>query len=69
MPNESPVRKAAPFTDEAWMTVSEAATRLGCAPQTVYVKALRGELETTQVAKRTFISRASVEKALAAHGA
>ena len=64
MANDSSVRKAKAFTDEAWMTVSQAAKQLGCAPQTVYDKALAGELETTRVASRTFISRASVEAAL-----
>ncbi len=69
MPNDSSVRKPAPFTGEYWMTVSEAADRLDCAPQTVYVRAVRGELETTQVGKRTFVSRASVQRALQGQGA
>lgn len=64
MANDGSVRKTKAFTDEAWMTVTEAAKQLKCAPQTVYVKALAGELDTTRVASRTFISRASVERAL-----
>jgi excisionase family DNA binding protein len=64
MANDSSVRKAKAFTDEAWMTVTQAAKQLGCAPQTVYVKVVAGELETTRVAGRIFVSRASVERAL-----
>jgi hypothetical protein len=65
MPNDSRVRKTA-FTDDQWMTVVQAARALQCAPQTVYVKALANEIETTRVAGRIFVSRASVEKALGA---
>lgn len=69
MPNDSQVRKAKPFTDETWMTVVQASRALKCSPQSVYVKALAGEIETTRVAGRIFISRASVERALAGEGA
>lgn len=64
MPNDSSARKSEPFTDEAWMTVVQASKSLKCAPQTVYVKALLGEIETTRVAGRIFVSRASVERVL-----
>ena len=66
MANDSIVRKRAASLDETWMTVTQAARALKCAPQTVYVKALHGDLESSRVAGRIFISRASVEAALAA---
>ena len=64
MPNDSRVRKAKSFTDEEWMTVVQASRALKCSPQSVYVKALANEIETTRVAGRVFVSRASVERAL-----
>lgn len=62
MPKNSAVRKEAA---EPWMTVRQAALALECAPQTVYSKASRGEIEIMWIAGRAFINRASVEKALA----
>ena len=64
MPNNSAVRKQAPESAEPWMTVRQAALALDCAPQTVYSKAAKGDLEIMWVAKRAFISRASVEAAV-----
>lgn len=56
--------------DDDWMTVPQAARELGIAAPTVLQRALRGELETQTLsagplAGRTFVSRASVEKAKA----
>ena len=52
--------------EDAWMTVVQAAKALECSPQTVYVKALHGELETARAAGRIFVLRASVERLIAA---
>jgi predicted transcriptional regulator len=46
---------------DPWMTVPEAARALGVANATVLQIALRGDLETMTVAKRTYVKRASVE--------
>lgn len=63
-----PVRKntegSAP--PEPWMTLREAARALGVSRQTVLARALRGELETQRMARITFVSRASVDRALGA---
>ena len=58
-------RKTEPKTDR-WLSLSEAARQLGTTRHTVLARALRGELETQQVAGRTVVSRESVEQALAA---
>lgn len=68
MTNTSPARKTT-AEPEPWLTVRQAAIALDCAPQTVYSKALKGEIETTRMAGRTFVSRASVERALESAGA
>lgn len=57
-------RKSASYTDDDWMSVPQAAKQLACAVQTVYNRALRGELETMRFAGRLFVSRASVEAAV-----
>jgi excisionase family DNA binding protein len=54
------------YADDEWMSVRQAALALGIAPQTVYSRAVSGELEFTRLAGYTFISRASVEQALSA---
>jgi excisionase family DNA binding protein len=51
---------------DPWMSVREAARQLGIAPPTVLTRVIRGELEAQSTAGRTVISRASVERALAA---
>lgn len=50
---------------DPWITVREAARQLGVSPQAVLTRVIHGKLEAQTVASRTFISRASVEKALA----
>ena len=64
-PTVSP-RTIAPSDDDAWMYVYQAAKMIGCSPQTVLVKALRGEIETGRVAGQIFVSRKSVERYIAA---
>ena len=54
---------------EEWLTVAEAAAQLGIHRQTVLNRALAGDLESMKLAGRHFISRASVERAVAAAGA
>lgn len=49
---------------EEWMTVAEAAQRLGIHRQTVLNRALAGDLVSMKLAGRHFISRASVERLL-----
>jgi len=51
---------------DEWMTVNQAAEKLGIHRQTVISRALAGEFETQRVAGYTFVSRASVEQALSA---
>lgn len=58
------VKKVEPVVADPWMSVLEAGRVLKCSPQTVLKRALRGELETSFVANRTVISRASVEAAV-----
>lgn len=57
------VRKNAVRPVDPWMTPNQAAVALGISRPTVLAWALKGELETQTVAGRTFISRASVERA------
>lgn len=54
---------------DPWVSVPAAARLLGCANATVLAKALRGEIEAQVVAGRTVISRASIDRALAAAAA
>lgn len=62
-----PVRKNADdHQSDPWMSVLAAGRELGCAPQTVLKRALRGEFETLLVAGRTVVSRESVERAVEA---
>lgn len=64
MPNDirsAALRKPAIPSDEDWMSVTATAKLLGCALQTVYNRALRGELEHMRFANRLYISRASAE--------
>lgn len=49
---------------EEWISVHQAAKRLGIAYTTVLSRAVSGKLETTRFGGRTFVSRASVERAL-----
>lgn len=49
---------------EPWMSLSTAAKALGETRHMVLSRAVRGELETQNVAGRTFISRASVDRLL-----
>lgn len=51
---------------DPWVSVNEASERLRVSRNTIYARALRGELGSTQVAGRTVISRADVEAAEAA---
>lgn len=50
---------------DRWMTVRQAAQALGIAPQTVYARALDGQLKTEVIAGRRLVERASVEQVLA----
>jgi len=67
MPATSAVRKSVEAED--WLTVKEAAERLGIHRQTVLNRALSGDLQTIKIAGRHFVSRASVERAVAQQGA
>jgi excisionase family DNA binding protein len=49
---------------DPWMTVREASRALGIAPPTVLNRVIQGQLEAQTVAGRTFISRASVDRAV-----
>ena len=51
---------------EDWLTVNQAAERLGVSRQTVLNRALAGELETMRIGSRHFVKRASVDAALRA---
>ena len=54
------IRRPAPSADP-WMSVRQAASALGIAPQTVYARAADGLLDTMRAAGRTLVSRESVE--------
>lgn len=49
--------------DSDWLSVPQAARELGISYGGVLARALRKELETQRIADRTFVSRASVERA------
>jgi hypothetical protein len=51
---------------DPWLSVRQAATALGIAPQTVYARAADGLLVTMKAAGRTFIHRESVAELRAA---
>lgn len=51
---------------DPWMSVREAARQLKMSPPAVLTRVIQGHLEAQTVAGRTFISRASVERALGA---
>jgi excisionase family DNA binding protein len=55
-----------PPLDAEWMTVQEAADVLGVSRPTVMSWALAGQLVTTMIGRRHFVSRASVDAALRA---
>lgn len=65
----STVRKPVAVRDDPWLSVREAARMLGISPPTVLTRVIQGQLQAQTVANRTFVSRASVEAALAAQGA
>ena len=50
-----------PTTSPRWLTVAEAATRLGCSPDAVRMRARRGRLEVRRHGRSLYISSASVE--------
>jgi hypothetical protein len=59
-------------TDEKrdeWLSIPQAQRMLGIARHTLLARTLDGEFESTVVAGRRVISRASVDKAIAAQGA
>ena len=44
-----------------WLTLAEAADRLGCSPDAVRMRARRGRLDTRHQGRRLYVSAASVE--------
>lgn len=51
---------------DPWMTLVEASTALGWTRLKVLSRSIKGELEARHIAGRTLVSRASVERVLAA---
>jgi excisionase family DNA binding protein len=45
-----------------WLTVEQAATRLGCSPAAVRMRASRGRLATRRQGRRVYVSVASVDE-------
>ena len=46
----------------AWLTLTEAAERLGCTPDAVRMRIKRGRLEYRRQGRRLYVSAASVEQ-------
>jgi excisionase family DNA binding protein len=46
----------------AWLTLTEAAERLGCTPDAVRMRIRRGRLEHRRHGRRLYVSSASVER-------
>lgn len=44
-----------------WLTVEQAAARLGCSPDAVRMRAKRGRLETRRQGRRLYVARESVD--------
>jgi excisionase family DNA binding protein len=53
---------AACDTGPKWLTVEQAATRLGCSPAAVRMRASRGRLATRHHGRRVYVSAASVDE-------
>jgi excisionase family DNA binding protein len=47
---------------QAWLTLAEAAERLGCTPDAVRMRIKRGRLEHRRHGRRLYVSAASVEQ-------
>lgn len=48
--------------DRCWLTLKEAAERLGCTPDAVRMRVNRGRLEHRRNGRRLYVSAASVEQ-------
>jgi len=57
------VLERSPFAESVspWLTLDQAATRLGCSVDAVRMRARRGRLETRHVGRRVYVSRKSVD--------
>ena len=62
-------RNGADEKKDAWLTIPQAQKLLGIARHTLLARTLDGEFESDVFGGRRFISRASVERALAGEGA
>jgi excisionase family DNA binding protein len=71
MSGQGTARKSKPVNvpPDPWVSVREAGRLLGIAPPTVLTRVVRGELEAQTVGGLVFVSRASVERAVAAQEA
>lgn len=58
----STARKTAAPSIDPWISLGDAARMLGETRQTVLTRAVKGEVEAKNIAGRTVVSRASVEK-------
>jgi excisionase family DNA binding protein len=55
--------EARPADDGArWLTLEQAAARLGCSPDAVRMRANRGRLESRRQGRRLYVSAASVDR-------
>jgi len=48
--------------ERQWLTVPEAATRLGCSADAIRMRAKRGRLQTRKQGRRVYVSAESVER-------
>jgi hypothetical protein len=55
------LRPAARHDAPRWLTLEQAASRLGCSPDAVRMRAKRGRLEPRRQGRRLYVSAASVD--------
>ena len=60
VPDES--RTSAFTSDRKWLTVAEAARRLGCTADAIRMRCSRGRLEHRRQGRRLYVSAASVDQ-------
>jgi hypothetical protein len=51
-----------PAEPAEWLTLGQAAQRLGCSPDAVRMRGKRGRLETRHQGRRLYVSRRSVDE-------
>jgi excisionase family DNA binding protein len=59
---ELALHAAAQGTGPRWLTLEQAAKRLGCSPAAVRMRANRGRLATRRHGRRVYVSAASVDE-------